>query len=86
MSSSLTSGIDVLMPQMGGYEATRHIRTNKTGAINPKLPIIALTASALAEDKEKCLAAGMNDYIPKPVKPQELLAKIKKWLTATGAL
>ena len=78
--------MDILMPQMGGYEATRHIRANKTGAINPKLPIIALTASALAEDEKKCLAAGMDDYIPKPVKPQELLAKIKKWLTATGAL
>ncbi|MEZ4549712.1 MAG: response regulator [Desulfobacterales bacterium] len=75
--------MDILMPQMGGYEATRRIRANTTGTISPKLPIIALTASALAEDKEKCLAAGMNDYIPKPVKPQELLAKVNKWLTAT---
>jgi len=71
--------MDILMPEMGGYEATRKIRSNETTVINRHLPIIALTASALAEDKEKCLSAGMNDYIAKPVKPQDLIDKVKKW-------
>ena len=71
--------MDILMPEMGGYEATRLIRSAETNATDHHLPIIALTASALAEDKEKCLAAGMDDYIAKPVKPQELVDKVKKW-------
>jgi two-component system sensor histidine kinase/response regulator len=71
--------MDILMPEMGGYEATRLIRSAKTDVPNHHLPIIALTASALAEDKEKCLTAGMNDYIAKPVKPQALIDKVKKW-------
>jgi len=72
--------MDILMPQMGGYEATRKIRSNDTHVTSHHLPIIALTASAMAEDKEKCLSAGMNDYIAKPVKPQELIDKVKKWV------
>ncbi|MBC2713885.1 MAG: response regulator [Desulfobacteraceae bacterium] len=71
--------MDILMPQMGGYEATRQIRSPESNVIDHDLPIIALTASALAEDEEKCLSAGMNDYIAKPVKPQELIDKVKKW-------
>lgn len=71
--------MDILMPKMGGYEATRQIRSAETNMKNHHLPIIALTASAMAEDKKKCLAAGMNDYIAKPVKPQELIDKVKKW-------
>jgi CheY-like chemotaxis protein len=71
--------MDILMPEMGGYEATRLIRSDKTNVLNHHLPIIALTASALTEDKEKCLSAGMNDYIAKPVKPQALIDKVKKW-------
>jgi CheY-like chemotaxis protein/nitrogen-specific signal transduction histidine kinase len=71
--------MDILMPKMGGYETTRQIRTAETNMKNHLLPIIALTASALAEDKKKCLAAGMNDYIAKPVKPQELIDKVRKW-------
>ncbi len=71
--------MDILMPQMGGYEATRQIRSAESNVIDHDLPIIALTASALAEDKEKCLSAGMNDYIAKPVKPQELIDKVKQW-------
>ncbi len=71
--------MDILMPEMGGYETTQKIRSPETHVIDHDLPIIALTASALAEDKEKCLSAGMNDYIAKPVKPQELIDKVKKW-------
>jgi CheY-like chemotaxis protein len=72
--------MDILMPVMGGYETTRRIRSGETNALDPDLPIIALTASALAEDQKKCLAAGMNDYIAKPVKPQELIDKVRQWL------
>jgi len=71
--------MDILMPKMGGYDATRLIRSTETNMTDPPIPIIALTASAMAEDKKKCLAAGMNDYISKPVKPQILIDKIRKW-------
>jgi CheY-like chemotaxis protein len=71
--------MDILMPKMGGYEATRQIRSKDASVIDPALPIIALTASALREDEDKCLSAGMNDYIAKPVKPQELIDKVKNW-------
>ena len=71
--------MDILMPEMGGYEATKLIRLSETGVLDPNIPIIALTASALAEDKAKCLSAGMNDYIAKPVNPQEMIDKVKQW-------
>ena len=71
--------MDILMPEMGGYEATKLIRSSETSVLNPNIPIIALTASALAEDKAKCLSAGMNDYIAKPVNPQEMIDKVKQW-------
>ena len=71
--------MDILMPRMGGYEAARFIRSKQSGVLDHQVPIIALTASALAEDKEKCFAAGMNDYISKPVKPLELIEKVRNW-------
>jgi CheY-like chemotaxis protein len=71
--------MDILMPVMGGYEATRRIRSADGHVLDRDLPIIALTASAMAEDQAKCLAAGMNDYIAKPVKPQELIDKVRQW-------
>lgn len=70
--------MDCMMPEMSGYEAASAIR-----AINgPKREtiIIALTANALSGDREKCLAAGMNDYLPKPVKKPELQDMLAKWL------
>lgn len=72
--------MDCQMPEMDGYEATRIIREDATiGQQN--IPIIALTASAIKGDKEKCLDAGMNDYLAKPVAQRELIATMKKWLT-----
>jgi len=72
--------MDILMPEMGGYDTTKMIRSEQSTVLNHKVPVVALTASALAEDKEKCISAGMNDYISKPVKPKELLDKIEEWI------
>ncbi|RJP86515.1 MAG: hybrid sensor histidine kinase/response regulator [Desulfobacteraceae bacterium] len=71
--------MDILMPRMGGYEATEFIRSPQSGVLDHQVPIIALTASALAEDKDKCFAAGMNDYISKPIKALELIETVRKW-------
>lgn len=67
--------MDVQMPQMNGFEATRLIRQKPRGNI----PIIAMTAQSMQGDREKCLDAGMDDYIAKPIKKDELLTIIKKW-------
>jgi len=69
--------MDVMMPEMDGYEATQEIRKmEKFG----KLPIIALTAKAMKGDREKCLEAGMSDYIAKPVNIDQLLSLMRVWL------
>ena len=69
--------MDVSMPVMNGYEATRRIRRNSACK---DLPIIAMTASAMSGDREKSLAAGMNEHITKPVDPQELLRVLVDWI------
>ncbi len=75
--------MDCQMPEMDGYEATRLIRSSKTLGRN-RIPIIAMTANALRDDREKCLQAGMNDFLTKPARPRELVRVIEKWL-GTGA-
>jgi CheY-like chemotaxis protein len=67
--------MDIWMPLMDGLKATELIRKE----INSKIPVIAMTAAAMKEDEEKCLAAGMNDYLSKPVDPAKLKEKILKW-------
>lgn len=71
--------MDCNMPVMDGYEASRRIRANQAWQ---HLPIIALTANALSEERERCLAAGMNDYLAKPFRREELLALLDQWLPA----
>ena len=72
--------MDVQMPEMDGYEATRVIRDPTSSVLNHNIPIIATTAHAMQGDAEKCLAAGMSDYISKPIDPKKLVAVVEKWL------
>lgn len=72
--------MDVQMPVMDGLEATRHIRAGGSGLRNAELPIIAMTAHAMRGDEEMCTAAGMNDYISKPISQKVLQEKLVRWL------
>jgi PAS domain S-box-containing protein len=69
--------MDVMMPEMDGFETTRAIRQNQEPGSH--LPIIAMTASAMKGDRERCLEAGMDDYISKPVQPEALLEAVARW-------
>lgn len=71
--------MDLQMPVMDGLTATRKIRQSAKGK---QLPIIALTAQALADDPDNCIQAGMNDYLYKPIKPELLYDRLYKWLSA----
>jgi CheY-like chemotaxis protein len=75
--------MDIMMPEMDGYEATRRIRQQKRFA---KLPIIAVTAKAMKDDHKKCLEAGTNDYVSKPVDIEKLLSLIRVWAPQTDVI
>jgi CheY-like chemotaxis protein/nitrogen-specific signal transduction histidine kinase len=70
--------MDCQMPRLDGYEATRRIRAGSIGVRQPDIPIIALTAHALASDRSKCLAAGMDEYLSKPVSQEILLGVLRR--------
>jgi two-component system sensor histidine kinase/response regulator len=72
--------MDCQMPEMDGYEATRQIRSNEQTRHSGHLPIVALTANAVAGDAEKCLASGMDDYLTKPLKKERLEIALRQWL------
>lgn len=76
--------MDCLMPGMDGFEATRRIRAADSAAQNPRIPVIALTASAMEGDREKCLLAGMDDYVTKPIIAQSLLDAISRHCVNAG--
>ncbi|WP_319507212.1 PAS domain S-box protein [uncultured Methanolobus sp.] len=71
--------MDVQMPDMDGLEATRLVRDHQTAVLDHEIPIVAMTAYAMKGDKERCLEAGMNDYIAKPVSLQTLMELLEKW-------
>ena len=73
--------MDCNMPVMDGYEASRRIRQSGRW---PDLPIVALTANAMPEERERCRAAGMNDYLAKPFRREELLALVEHWVPISG--
>lgn len=73
--------MDIMMPEMDGYEATRQIRQQKRFA---KLPIIAVTAKAMKDDQERCMQAGTDDYVSKPVDLDKLLSLIRVWIPAAN--
>ncbi len=72
--------MDISMPVMDGYEASELIHAHQVSTGQPLVPIIALTGHALKHDREKCLESSMNDYLTKPVKQDNLLATLEKWV------
>ena len=72
--------MDCQMPDMDGYEASRRIRNGMAGQAYQSIPIVAMTANAMKGDKEKCLEAGMSDYMTKPLEPEMLEEMLHRWL------
>ncbi|MBF0200214.1 MAG: response regulator [Desulfamplus sp.] len=73
--------MDIQMPEMDGLDASRQVRSSQSQVLNPDIPIIAMTAHAMAGDREMCLAAGMNGYISKPIDPLALAKELEKHLS-----
>uniref|UniRef100_UPI000AACE882 response regulator n=1 Tax=Cohnella kolymensis TaxID=1590652 RepID=UPI000AACE882 len=69
--------MDIMMPEMDGYEAMRRMRDHSEWS---KIPVIALTAKAMKDDRNKCIEAGASDYITKPVNTDQLLSLMRVWL------
>jgi|GEM_PF-5162370 len=78
--------MDVQMPEMDGLEAVRIIRDTNSKVRDHNVPVIALTAHSMQGDREKCLEAGMDDYLPKPIVPKDVAEMLEKWLRVTEIL
>jgi signal transduction histidine kinase/DNA-binding response OmpR family regulator/ABC-type phosphate/phosphonate transport system substrate-binding protein len=76
--------MDVQMPEMDGIEAAQRIRALSGGATAASVPIVAMTANVFEEDRRRCLDAGMNDHVPKPVSPASFYAMLCRWLPIAG--
>ncbi len=77
--------MDCQMPEMDGYRATELIRDPATGAVNPQVPIVAMTANAVIGDRERCLSVGMDDYLAKPVQIQVLREMVGRYVPSVAA-
>jgi two-component system sensor histidine kinase/response regulator len=73
--------MDCQMPDLDGYQATARIRAARS---DRRTPIVAMTANSMPEDRERCLAAGMDDYLSKPIEPDKLEALLARWLPSDG--
>ena len=78
--------MDCMMPVMDGFKTTAVIRDPVSTVLNHNIPVIAMTANAMKEDRDKCIAAGMDDYVSKPVKKEALAAVLEKWLSSAHPL
>ena len=72
--------MDLQMPIMGGIEATRQIRNTQSSVLDHHIPIIAMTANAMQSDRDLCIGAGMNDFLPKPISSVEFREALERWL------
>jgi PAS domain S-box-containing protein len=76
--------MDVQMPELDGFETTKKIRDGENNVLDQTVPVIAMTAHTMCGDKEECISAGMNDYIPKPFNVDQLFAVLNKWLCSNS--
>jgi len=72
--------MDIQMPEMDGFEATHQIRKTEIESDRKRIPIIAMTAHAMRKDRDKCLSAGMDDYVSKPIDPKALSEALERCL------
>ncbi|MEG1053982.1 MAG: response regulator, partial [Janthinobacterium sp.] len=78
--------MDCMMPVMDGYQACQALRAREAASGAPRLPVIALTAGVTEDDRQRCVAAGMDDYLSKPFTAAQLRATVERWLAHQAAM